>query len=220
MKLIDTMLSATTKIWKKYFDHPFVKGIEDGTLDVQKFRYYIIQDYLYLADYAKVFGIGIAKSKTVDGMRFFAHYAYRLLEAEMDIHRGYMDRLQLTQTEIDSTPVKRDNLAYTSYMLRIAYEEGEAEVLACVLACAYSYEVIAKNITKNNPQAINHPFFGDWIAGYASESYSANNIKLINTLHQVTKDYTDIQKQHLVQIFVTCSKHELAFWDLSWKAYK
>jgi len=38
-----------------------------------------------------------------------------------------------------ATPRALDNLSYTSYMLRVAYEEGEAEVLAAILSCAYSY---------------------------------------------------------------------------------
>ncbi len=32
------------------------------------------------------------------------------------------------------------------------------EILAAVLSCAYSYEMIAKNIVKNNPDSINHDF--------------------------------------------------------------
>ena len=57
MKLIDQMSKAVDGIWAEYYTHPFVKGIEDGTLDRERFRYYIIQDYLYLIEYTKVFGI-------------------------------------------------------------------------------------------------------------------------------------------------------------------
>ena len=39
MKLIDQMSAAVNKIWEEYLTHPFVKGIEDGTLDKEKFRY-------------------------------------------------------------------------------------------------------------------------------------------------------------------------------------
>ena len=51
-----------------------------------------------------------------------------------------------------------DNLSYTSYMLRVAYEEGQAEVAAAILSCAVSYEVIAKKIVEKHPEALNHPF--------------------------------------------------------------
>ena len=118
-----------------------------------KFRYYIIQDYLYLEDYAKTFAVGVAKAKSLRVANLFAKYI-SVMNGELDVHNGYLARLGVTQEEIDSTPRSIDNLSYTSYMLRVAYEEGEAEILAAILSCAYSYEVIAKNIVKNNPASI------------------------------------------------------------------
>lgn len=48
MKTTDKMLEATKELWKSYNEHPFVKGIQDGSLAKDKFKYYIMQDYLYL----------------------------------------------------------------------------------------------------------------------------------------------------------------------------
>ncbi len=216
MKLIEQMSAAVNDIWAEYNQHPFVKGIENGTLDRETFRYYIIQDYLYLIEYTKVFGIGIAKAKSVETTKLFASYIQLLTEGEMDVHRGYMGKLGITENELATTPRAPDNLSYTSYMLRVAYEEGEAEVLAAILSCAYSYEVIAQNIVKNNPDSVNHEFYGDWIKGYASDEYSKENIVLFDLLEKLTEHYTDEQKRHIVDIYVACSRYELAFWELSW----
>ncbi len=220
MKLIEEMTVATADIWAEYNKHPFVKGIEDGTLDREKFRYYIIQDYLYLIEYTKVFGIGIAKALSTETTKLFASYVHLLTDGEMDIHRGYMGKFCVTKEELAGTPRALDNLSYTSYMLRVAYEEGEAEVLAAILSCAYSYEVIVHNIIKNNPNAINHDFYGDWIKGYASDEYSAKNAELIEMLEKITAHYTNEQKQHIVDIYVACSRYELAFWELAWNMSK
>lgn len=216
MAIIEKLLSATAGIWAEYNQHPFVKGIEDGTLDKEKFKYYIIQDYLYLIEYAKVFGIGIAKAKSMETLKLFGSYVHQLTDGEMDIHRGYMGELGISQQEIDDTPHALDNLSYTSYMLRVAYEEGEAEILAAILSCAYSYEVIAQNIVKNNPESLNHPFYGQWISGYASDAYGKENTVLIDMIEKLTVDYTEAQMKHLVDIFVACSRYETAFWDLAW----
>ena len=68
MKVTDRLLAATAEIWDGYYTHPFVEGLRDGTLDKEKFRYYIMQDYLamYYADNsiseAKMFGNNKAKS--------------------------------------------------------------------------------------------------------------------------------------------------------------
>ena len=220
MKLTTQMSAAVEDIWAEYYTHPFVKGIEDGTLDKEKFRYYIKQDYLYLIEYTKVFGIGIAKAKNTEVIKLFASYIQLLTDGEMDIHRGYMGRFGVTEAELADTPRALDNLSYTSYMLRVAYEEGEAEVLAAILSCAYSYEMIARNIVKNNPDSVNHEFYGDWIKGYASDEYSKENVVLFEMLEKLTEHYTDEQKQHIVDIYVACSRYELAFWNLSWNMSK
>lgn len=215
MNTVERLLEATKDIWKAYNEHPFVLGIQNGTLDKDKFRYYIIQDYLYLEDYAKTFAVGVAKAKSLKIANLFAKYI-SVMNGELDVHNGYLARMGVTQKEIDSTPRSLDNLSYTSYMLRVAYEEGEAEILAAILSCAYSYEVIAKNILKNKPASINDAFYGDWIRGYASEGYAEENIVLLSEINRLTENYTEKQIQHLVDIFVACSRYELAFWEMSW----
>lgn len=219
-RTIDCLMEAVKDIWVQYNKHPFVRGIQDGTLDREKFRYYIIQDYLYLEDYAKSFAIGIAKAKSLETTRLFSGYINALTGGEMDIHRGYMGKFSVTREELDGTPRSLDNLSYTSYMLRVAYEEGEAEILTAILSCAYSYEVIAKKIVADNPAAAEHDFYGEWVQGYASERYAEENKILLETLEKLTKDYTEEQIKHLTDIYVACSRYELAFWDMSWELKK
>ena len=215
MNTAERLLSATKEIWQMYNCHPFVLGIQNGTLDKEKFRYYIIQDYLYLEDYAKTFAIGVAKAKSLETANLFAKYI-NVMNGELDIHSGYLAKLGITQQEIDAAARSIANLSYTSYMLRVAYEEGEAEIFAAILACAYSYEVIAKNMVKNNQSAVNDEFYGDWVKGYISDSYAAENVILLEKINRLTKDYTERQIQHLVEIFTACSRYELAFWDMAW----
>ena len=220
MAVVDRLLAAAKPIWDRYHDHPFVKGIEDGTLDKEKFRYYILQDYLYLEEYAKVFAIGVAKAESLEMIRLFAGYINVLTDGEMDIHRGYMGELGITQEELDSTERAIDNLSYTSYMLRVAYEETQVEILAAILSCAHSYEMIAKRTIENNPDSVNHPFYGEWIKGYASDAYTKENVTLMAHLDRLTENYTEAQIQHLIDIFVISSRYEEKFWDLSWNMSK
>ena len=220
MKTTERLLAATKDIWAAYNEHPFVLGLQDGTLDRERFKYYIIQDYLYLEEYLKVFAVGIAKAKSPETVGLFSKYVTLLTEGEMDIHRGYMGRFSISREELNSIPRALDNLSYTSYMLRVAYEEGEAEILAAILSCAYSYEIIAKTILKRNPAAIDHPFYGDWVRGYADPHYSDANVLLLDTLNELTINYDEKHLQHLADVFVACSRYELAFWDLAWNMSK
>ena len=47
MNITEHFLDSSKEIWEQYHKHPFVRGIGEGTLDKEKFRFYIIQDYLY-----------------------------------------------------------------------------------------------------------------------------------------------------------------------------
>lgn len=215
MNTSQRLLDATKNIWCEYNRHPFVLGIQNGTLDKEKFRYYVIQDYLYLMDYAKSFAVGIAKARSAETANLFAKYV-AVMNGEMDVHSGYMGKLGITQEEVDNTKPSLDNLSYTSYMLRVAYEDGEAEILAAILSCAYSYEVIAKKMINDAPRCAEDPFYGEWIKGYASQRYSDENAVLLDTLDKLTIHYNEAQLAHLEEIFVICSRYELAFWEMSW----
>ena len=40
MKFSEVLFSEVKKIWDGYLEHPFVKGIGEGTLDKEKFKNY------------------------------------------------------------------------------------------------------------------------------------------------------------------------------------
>ena len=108
MTVTERLLKDTESIWAEYHQHPFVQGIADGTLDKEKFKYYMIQDYLYLLDYTKVFAIGVAKAKDMEFMKRFANSTHAILDGEMDIHRAYMARLGITPEETE-TPASTED---------------------------------------------------------------------------------------------------------------
>lgn len=214
------LLDATKDIWSRYHSHPFVLGLSDGTLDREKFKHYMIQDYIYLVDYAKVFALGAAKAQTIDDMRVFAGYLHQILDGEMEIHRSYMKRLGITPEEAENALPSPETAYYTSYMLRMAYEFGAAEIAAAILSCALSYEVISKEIVKNNPDALNHPFYGEWVEGYSNDEYAKANVVLCELLERLAKDYSEDELARLAEIFIICSRCEEHFWDMAWEMRK
>ena len=216
MKTIDRLLSASQSVWDTYHQHPFVLGLQNGTLDQAKFRHYILQDYLYLIEYAKVFAIGITKARSLPVMQLFSSYIQSIVHSEMTTHTGYMEKLDISYEELNRTPVALSNRSYTAYMQQMAYEGGEAEALTAILSCAYSYEAIGRTIVRENPDAANHPLYGDWVQYYSGDKYHQDNLRLLDMLEMLTKDYTQQQLCHLEDIFVTCSRYESEFWDMAW----
>ena len=114
MSIVERLLEDSKEIWETFYTHPFVQGIGSGSLDHEKFKYYMIQDYLYLIDYAKVFAVGAAKAFDMDTMREFSAYTDSLMNGEMEIHRSYMKRLGITEEEAEHCPAALDNISYTS----------------------------------------------------------------------------------------------------------
>lgn len=217
MTVMERFLAASDGIWQGYHDHPFVRGIADGSLDPEKFKFYMVQDYLYLIDYLKVFSLGAAKAADLETAVVFATYAKQISGGEMSIHRSYMERLGIDLEEAEKTPVSLDNLSYTSYMIREAYEGDAAAVMASVLACAVSYEVIACEMLKQNPRAGEHPFYGEWVRGYSDPEYHKGNEELIDIMDRLCKGASEEKLEKLTEIFVNCSRYEAAFWDMAWE---
>ena len=107
MKTSERLLNASKTIWDAYNEHPFVLGIQNGTLERDKFRYYIMQDFLYLKDYAKTYAVGVAKAKSVETANLFAKYI-NVMNGELDVHKGYMGKFAVTQEEIDEAFANMD----------------------------------------------------------------------------------------------------------------
>ena len=216
LSVSERLHEAASPIWAKCLSHPFVTGIGDGTLDVEKFRYFMLQDYLYLFDYAKVFALGVVKARDPELMRIFAGNVESVLNGEMSLHRSYMKRLGITEAQVLAVRPALDNLSYTNYMLSVAGVGTPAEIVASILACSWSYAEIGQALARI-PGALEHPFYGEWIQGYAGGEYAAANAALIELMNDLAKDASEAQMRDLTGIFVNCSRYELGFWDMAWE---
>lgn len=215
-KVSEILYQAAEPYWEKCLNHPFVVGIGDGTLDEEKFRFYMLQDYLYLFDYAKVFALGVVKARDPELMRAFAKDLAGILDGEMDTHRAYMKRLGVTEEQVLSGKPSLSNTSYTHYMLAVAQSGSEAEIVAALLSCSWSYADIGQKLGKI-PGAAQHPFFGKWVSDYSSEGYAQMNTALVALMDKLAEGVDEKQIQHLTEIFVNCTRYELGFWDMAWE---
>ena len=175
----------------------------------------MLQDYLYLFDYARVFALGVVKARDPELMRVFAANVDAILGGEMKIHRAYMKRLDITEEQVFAVKPALANLSYTNYMLSVAQTGGPMEIVASILACSWSYAEIGQALAAI-PGAAEHPFYGEWIRGYASEEYAATNQALIELMDTLAADAGEEQMAYLTDVFVNCSRYELGFWDMAW----
>lgn len=209
------LYESAKDIWDSYYTHPFVKGIGDGSLDKEKFKFYIIQDYIYLLDYAKLFALGVIKSKNEADMKKFANLTDGILNSEMGIHRIYMKKLGITKESIALEKPTLDNTSYTSYMLSVSHCGDIKEIAVAALSCMWSYEMIGKKLKKI--YGCDHEFYGEWIECYSSDRYEELTNWNIELVEKYCKNLSEEEKEHLKTIFINCSIYEYKFWDMPYK---
>jgi TENA/THI-4/PQQC family len=94
MAFTDELRQAADPIWSAQHEHPFVRAIGEGSLDPDKFRHYVRQDYLFLIDYARLLALGCARAPRLDEMTRFAELARAVLGSEMELHRSYLSHFR------------------------------------------------------------------------------------------------------------------------------
>lgn len=215
MKFTERLYESVKEIWESYYVHPFIRGIGEGTLEVDKFKFYMIQDYIYLLDYAKVYALGVVKSETEEDMQVFSTMVNDTLNGEMSIHRSYMKRLGITENEIKNTKGSLANLSYSKYMLAIAHTGTVAELTVSLLSCMWSYQEIGIELNKIKGST-EHKLYGEWVKGYLSEDYKKSTQLVIDLVDKFAKGLSEEELNKLEEIFINTSRYEYLFWDMAY----
>lgn len=214
MTFSNRLLKAVEPVWESYIEHPFVKGIGEGTLDQKKFIHYMKQDYVYLIEYSRVFAIGSAKADDLQTMTMFANLLHGTLNFEMDLHRAYAEKFGISTEELEATEPSMTMTAYTSYMLHQAQIGGVENAVAAVLACAWSYNWIGKKLVTWSG-AVDHPLYGHWVQMYASDEFTEIANTCIQLIDQIAEGKPEHELQKLEEIFIKTSYFEYMFWDMA-----
>jgi len=214
MKFTDTLRKKAHAIWEANFDHPFVQGIGDGSLDEEKFKFYLAQDYVYLKDFCRFLAIAAAKSHDLDAMGRFSGLLELTLKVEMDLHRSICRDFGISSEELERTEPAPYCLAYSSYLLRIAYEGDFLDLLAAFLPCEWGYVEIGTRLkAKGTPE---HPHYAKWIETYASPEFRELTESLKDLLNELTRGASKEKLDRLQEIFNFSSRWERLFWEMAW----
>ena len=214
MKLSQRIYACAQKLWPQYLCHPFVVQMADGTLPEEKFRYYMLQDYLYLRDYVKIFAAIIQKADDFEQIRFLSTQLSDTIGETYRTHLPYMQRLGVTDAEIEAARPHIDNSAYTRYMICEAQAGDVLTGLVALLNCSWSYAYIAEKTVEAYPEAVNDESYGSWFAGYVSPEYKKTNLALIDRIDALAENIDEKKTRHLCEIFKKCCLFDLRFWDM------
>src|SRR6266404_1672117 len=77
------------RIWRVIHGHPFLRELHAGTLPMDRFIYFILQDYVYLLDFAQVLCQGGAKSPDLETLSLFCRHALGAVEVSAKSSRRF-----------------------------------------------------------------------------------------------------------------------------------
>ena len=117
MSFFDRLKARAFGEWRAYTEHPFTNGMADGSLAETAFRHFLVQDYLFLIEFARAYAVAVYKSPKLADMREAAAGLSAILDVEMDLHVKLCAGWGLARGDLEKAPPAAEILAYTRYVL-------------------------------------------------------------------------------------------------------
>lgn len=214
MAFTDDLWSSVAGIYAAILRHPFVSGLADGSLPASSFRFYALQDALYLREFARALAIAAARAPEDDAIVMFAKHAAGALEVERALHESFFRDFGLTPDAVLASPLAPTNVAYTSYLLAVAYGRPFHEAVAALLPCYWIYWEVGKTLERaGSPD----PLYARWIGTYASEEFAGFVRPVLALADRVGAGCTPSEREAMARHFTTTSRYEWMFWDMGWR---
>jgi thiaminase/transcriptional activator TenA len=212
----DTLQGESIDLWRRIHAHPFVRGLGDGSLPLAAFRFYMVQDYVFLVAFCRVLALGAAKADDLDTMTRFAGLLHETLATEMSLHRAYAARFGISEAELEAAEPSPTTHAYTAHLQHVAHAGTLGELAAALLPCQWGYAEIGQTLDRDAPRPL-HELYGDWIAAYASPEFGALAEWLRGLVDRLGAAAGADERVRMARQFLLSSRHELAFWEAAWQ---
>jgi thiaminase/transcriptional activator TenA len=214
MTFTKELWAAMEPIYGAILEHPFVRGLTDGTLARESFRFYAVQDALYLREFARALSVAAARAPADDWIIMFNEHAATALRVERALHEGFFREFGLTPEAVAATPLAPVNQAYTSYLLAVAYGAPFHENVAALLPCYWIYWEVGKALERaGSPD----PLYARWIATYAADEFGAVVRAVLAVVDAVAARLGPAERDAMRRHAVTTARYEWMFWDMGFR---
>ena len=203
---------AAEPIWQAQHDHPFVRGIGDGTVDPRRLERWVRQDYRFLVEYCRLFALAAARSPDLETLARFAELLRATAVTEMDLHRSYAAGFGITTAELEAEEMAPVTRAYTDFLLRTAALGDFAELAAALLPCMWGFNEIGLRLAERGRPADDR--CAAWIDAYADPAFTELATWCRALVDRLADDAGPQARARMRDAFLTSSQHELAFWDV------
>jgi len=193
-------------IWQQIFDHPFLKEIKNGTLPEETFRYYLLQDYLYLEGFGRTVALALAKAPDSQTFQDLAHRV--MTPVERPLHHQLFEAAGLTMADADNAVRSPANTAYVDHMLQTASLHGLGPTAAALLPCPWTYHLLKDEVGQSE-----HPIYGQWTRFYAEGLLEGSVTAWRGFVDEMAETASPTEKEAMRQAFLTSSRYEYMFWE-------
>ncbi len=196
-------------IWRRIFNHPFLTEVKRGGLPLEKFRYYLTQDYLYLEGFARAVAIALARAPDSRTLELLSHRV--LTPIERPLHQELMPLVGLSPEDADRMGRAPTNLAYVNHLLRTAAFGGLGATAAALLPCPWSYHQLSKVLGP-----VDHPVYSQWISPYAEGLLEESATAWRALLDLEAVEAGQRERDAMREAFITSSRYEYLFWEMAY----
>jgi thiaminase/transcriptional activator TenA len=219
MSFFETLKSQARDEWRAYTEHPFTNALADGSLPQAAFRHYLVQDYLFLIEFARAYALGAYKSPRLEDMREAAAGLAAILDVEMDLHVKLCGGWGLSPADLERAEPAAEMLAYTRYVLDAGMRGDLLSLKVALAPCVIGYAEIAARLERlPHANAAANPY-REWIAEYAGAAYQQVAARARAHLDRLAERYaTPARQAELVAVFKEATRLEAEFWEMGWRA--
>ena len=211
----------TSELWQGIGDiyrgilvHPFLTGLTDGSLPQGTFAFYVVQDALYLRQYAKALAAVASRAPDAAGTEMFARHAADAVAVERALHESLLTYLGIDPAAASAAKPAPTNLAYTSYLLAAIYGGSYADGLGAVLPCYWIYWEVGKELQcRGSPD----PRYQRWIDTYGGEEFGAAVRAVLAVTDELGPVLAPRERERVHQHFRVTSRYEWMFWDMGYR---
>jgi thiaminase (transcriptional activator TenA) len=203
------------RIWRAIESHPFLRELHAGALPMDRFIYFILQDYVYLLDFAQVLCQGAAKSPDLATLELFARHALGAVEVERSFHASFGKTLGLSRQQLDAVQKGPITQAYSDHLQSVARSGSLSEIVAAVLPCYWIYGEAGRRLRRGAPSK--PKIYREWIETYASEDFWKPVREQIQLMDILGAEAKAKEKKLLVDHFILSSRYEFMFWEQAYR---
>ncbi|KAH8126007.1 hydroxymethylpyrimidine/phosphomethylpyrimidine kinase / thiaminase [Trichoderma asperellum] len=204
---------AVRDVWSEFVYHPFVMALGNGTLPVESFKGYIVQDYLYLVHFSRANALAAYKAKTIGDISRSNEIVAHILH-EMKLHINYCNSFGITEPEIQATQELQACTAYTRYVLDIGQSEDWLALQMALAPCLLGYGAVAKMLHAHDDTVRDGNTYWAWIENYNADDY-VEAVRLgSELLEQSIRLQSPSRIEELIKIFAHATKMEIGFWEM------